>query len=322
MSLNLIYLLYVAVFLAGFLLVEGLFHLFADKRQSQHQAINRRIKMMEAGASSLEVVERLRRKPFASEAGKRPAAVVAWIDRLIEQAGLTMGIWRLLAVMMGLGVLAFVIATLLTNQVLASVAIGLVAGVSLPVLWLRRLRRGRLGRFGEQLPDALDIMVRSLRVGHPIGTGMALVAKDMPDPIGSAFGIAVDEMTYGLDLFEALENMDRYVGHPDLRFMIIAMRIHHGTGGNLTETLDGLSQIIRERFRMVRKIRALSAAGRMSAIVLSILPFAVMAGMWAMNRRYYDEYLNDPAFVSAFGAGLGLLLIGILVMRQLVRFRV
>jgi tight adherence protein B len=328
MSENLIYLLYVAAFLAGFLLVEGLYHLIADSRQSQHRAVNRRMRMMEAGATTLQVVELLRRKSLSSDASKRPTTVLEWLDGLIAQAGLTISTWRMLALMGAVGILGFIAADLFTVQIgLAwatplSMAGGIGIGIAVPVLWLVRLKRQRLVRFGEQLPDALDIMVRSLRVGHPIGTGIALVAKDMPDPIGSMFGIAVDEMTYGLDLFEALENMNRYVDHPDLRFMIVAMRIHHGTGGNLAEILDGLSQIIRDRFRMYRKIRALSAAGRMSATLLSILPFAVMAGMWAVNRQYYADFVNEPAFIISFSLALALLLIGIIVIRRLVQFRV
>lgn len=321
MSLTLVYLLYIAVFLAGFLLVEGLYHLIADSRDPHH-AVNRRLRMMAAGASSREVVSKLRRRSLAPHSGNEPTSAVEWLDKLIGQAGLTVGIGRVLAVMAGLGIVGFVVVTLLMGQIgLASVG-GLGAGIVLPLVVLRRKKRRRLIRFGEQLPDALDVMVRSLRVGHPIGTAMALVAKDMPDPIGSVFGVAVDEMTYGLDFFEALDNMILSADHPDLRFMITAMRINHGAGGNLAEILNGLSETIRERFHMVRKIHALSASGRMSANVLSVLPFAVMGGIWALNRNYYLEYVHDPVFIGAFGTGIGLLVIGIVIMRKLVSFRI
>lgn len=322
MSLNLVYLLYIAAFLAGFLLVEGVYHLITDSRGSSH-AINRRLRMLEAGVTSREAIRKLRRKPIVVWGyNKRPINAISALDRLIGQAGVTVSTGRVLALMAALGVAGFVVVTLLTAQVSLGSLGGIVAGIVLPLMVLRQKKRRRLARFGEQLLDALDTMVRGLRVGHPISSAMALVAKDMPDPIGSVFGIAVDEMTYGLDFFDALDNMLQTADHPDLRFMITAMRINHGTGGNLAEVLGSLSETIRERFRIYRKIRALSASGRMSANVLSLLPFVVAAGSWVGNRHYYLDHVHDPVFIGAFGIGFCLTVIGIVVMRKLVNFRV
>jgi tight adherence protein B len=161
-----------------------------------------------------------------------------------------------------------------------------------------------------------------MKAGHPVPTALGLVAREMPDPIGTEFGLAVDEMTYGLNLDEALLNMGRRVGSPDLKFMVVAVMIQLEVGGNLAEVLSGLSRIIRERFRMRAKARALSAEGRFSAWVLTLLPFVMMLIISAMRPGYYSEVMDDPIFWPAFGGGFALMAVGSVVMYKLVNFRV
>jgi tight adherence protein B len=199
--------------------------------------------------------------------------------------------------------------------------VGVLLGSVLPFLHLRMTKARRLKKFSEQLPDALDIIVRSLRAGHPVAAAMSLAAKEMPDPIGSEFGITVDEMTYGLTLPDALGKMAERVDQGDLKFVLVAISIQHGSGGNLAEVLAGISGVIRARFRMKHKIRALSAEGRISAIVLSVLPFLVSAAIFALRGDYYMEHANDPRIYIAVGSGFLLMIIGMLVMYRMVRFR-
>jgi tight adherence protein B len=165
-------------------------------------------------------------------------------------------------------------------------------------------------------------MVRSLQAGHPISAAISLVSKEMGDPIGTEFGIAVDEMTYGLDMREALYNMGRRIEIQDFQYVVVSINIQHETGGNLAEVLRNLSTVIRDRFRMFKKIRALSSEGRLSAIVLSFLPFAVGAIIFTGNPGFYLNVADDPLFLPMMAAALGLMLAGIFIMYRMVNFRV
>ena len=136
------------------------------------------------------------------------------------------------------------------------------------------MRKRATKAFGAQLPEAIDVMVRSLRAGHPVPVAIAMVAREMPDPIGSEFGIVADEMTYGTDLETAMRNLYFRVGQEDLPLFVTAVAIQGSTGGNLGEILENLSRVIRQRFKMRRKIRALAAEGQILALILSSLPIA------------------------------------------------
>ena len=143
------------------------------------------------------------------------------------------------------------------------------AGLLLPFVALRFMRSRRHSRFGAQFPDALDVIVRSLRAGHPVPVAIAMVAREMPDPVGTEFGIVSDEITYGADLETAMRNLYFRVGQEDMPLFVTAVAIQTSTGGKLSEILENLSGVIRLRFKMRRKVRALAAEGRFSAMLLS-----------------------------------------------------
>ena len=326
-----IYLLYGAIFLAALLLVEGLYLLYLDTRGGS-SAVNRRMSMLATGKDSQQVFEHLRRKPTTT--AQRLGVFGAWFvrfDRLIAQAGLTISTGRMLLIMVGLALACFMFLLYFTNAgtlpgdpaaIFGWVLLSILAGLVVPVVVLHNLKANRLKAFSEQLPDALDIMVRSLQAGHPISAAVALVSKEMGDPIGTEFGIAVDEMTYGLDMREALENMGRRIEVQDFQYVVVSINIQHETGGNLAEVLRNLSMVIRDRFRMFKKIKALSSEGRLSAVVLSFLPFAVGALIFTGNPGFYLDVVDDPLFLPMMGAALGLMLAGIYVMYRMVNFRV
>jgi tight adherence protein B len=199
MAFDTIYIVYGVIFLAALLLVEGLYYLFADGRGGR-EAVNRRMKMLESGATTREVFETLRREPKDKVSFLGPfSSWGARLDHLIQQTGMTLSIQRLLLMMAALTIACFLTAVLFTRGGLFSgsiVLIGVITVVSLgagiggPIAFLYYKKAGRLKTFAEQLPDALDIMVRSLQAGHPISAAMTLVTKEMPDPIGTEFGIA------------------------------------------------------------------------------------------------------------------------------------
>ena len=324
--------LYGAIFLATLLLIEGLYYFVHDGQRGQFDA-NRRMRMLSAGKDPKAVFNLLRR-PASEKAhyfGPVGQLYTGLNDR-ITRAGLTIPTNRFIAIMGALAIFAYVgfrlvalrhaTISLPVSINLAGVPVALLVGVGIPLLYLSIRRARRLRAFAEQLPDALDVMVRSLRAGHPVNAAMRLVTQEMPDPTGTEFGLAVDEMTYGLEFRDALQNLAARVDLPDLKYVIVSISIQHETGGNLAETLSGLSSIIRDRFRMFKKIRALSAEGRYSARLLCALPFCVVGVLFLIRPEYYLSVADDPIFSVGVAMALVLMSVGMFVMHRMVNFRV
>jgi tight adherence protein B len=174
----------------------------------------------------------------------------------------------------------------------------------------------------DQFPTALDVFVRGLRAGHPIAAALDLLTVEMPDPIGSQFGVVVDEVTYGAELRDALQAMADRWDLEDMRMFVVSLSVQSETGGNLAEILDNLSTVIRERHSMYLKVRALSSEGRMTAIMLTVLPVFAFAMLFLMNPSFYLDVADDPAFMPSF---LGLILmyvIGFITIRKMVDLKV
>ena len=332
MSFNPVYLLYAAIFIAALLAIEGIYYLFSDGFAGR-RAANRRMSALARGVSSTDVLAQLRRQSLEYWAafGNLARPLMA-IDRLLTRSGLTATLRQLFIAMGVLGVAtaaaAFSFAMNAKGMptggmlVLVSMLAGIAAGVLLPVAVLLHLKAKRGAQFAEQLPDALDMMVRSLRAGHPVTTAMELAAKQMSDPIGTELGLAVDEMTYGISLREALQKMGDRVDQPDFQFVVVAISIQNDTGGNLAEVLEGLSTVIRERFRMMRKVQALASQGRFSAKLLGGMPFAFAAITYSSKPDYYLSVMDDPMFMPIVGVALTLQLVGMLIMRHMINFKV
>ena len=321
MSIDPLTILLGLVFLVVLLAIEGLFYFLRDVRGAD-QAVNRRMRLLATGESSENVLLRLRR-------GDKRKSILAQlpglirIDRLLTQAGILMTTTRFVTVC---GVFAAVVFVLLQVFPLVpfvgTIPIALTAGFGLPMFFVLYRRQARVKKFNEQLPDSLDIIVRSLRAGHPVSVALKMVAKEQPDPAGSEFGILTDEMTYGLELRDAMMNMTERMPLQDLYYLIVAINVQYGTGGNLAEILDGLSKVIRARFHMQRKIKAVSAEGRLSALVLSCLPFFVIGMMMVVSPRYFGDVKDDPLLPIFLGVGGTMLVLGIIVMWNMVRIRV
>lgn len=321
MSIYLTYLFYGAIFLSVLLLVEGLFYLLAGPGGGAAASPNRRLRMLVGGDKREEVMVRLQReRPLpASDHARNP---VEWLLLLVSQSGVRRSPQQVTLLMAAIGTVTAIILMVIYKSALVAAPAAVLVGFVLPVLLLMVRRRARWKAMTAQLPDAIDIMVRSLRAGHPVATSISMVARETRDPLATEFGLVVDEMTYGLTLEAALSNMARRVGLSDLRFLVVAVTIQMEVGGNLAEILGSLSRVIRERFKMRAKVRALSAEGRFSAILLSILPFALIGIINLTAPRFYSAVKDDPAFWPILGGGFCLMLIGIVVMHRMVNFRV
>jgi tight adherence protein B len=320
-------LLYAALVSGILLLVDGVYRLLIESRVRSEERINRRLRLLADGADPRQVLNTLRRSPE-----KKPDWVVAigriiplipHLDQLIVEAGSTISLTRLLVRMAVIGLFVFALTqTLLSMPIWGSLLLAVPIGVVSPISGLVHKRRKRLAKFAEQLPDALELLVRTLRVGHPLSSSIALIANEMPDPIGTEFGIAFDEMTYGLGLKEAMENLGRRIDVPDLRYMIVAINIQYGSGGNLAEILDGLSKIIRARFNMYRKIRAVSAEGRASAVFLTFFPVVPVVALFAMQPGLYRSVSDHPYFMPLMILGFIMLILNTILMRAVIKIKV
>jgi tight adherence protein B len=317
---NPVYLIYLLVGVSAAMFAEGVYLLFYNKA-SYRNNINRRLKVMDHKPDRESVLVQLRRERGLTSSGDYLLPFVNF-NRLVLQSGLSVGLGRLILVIIIGMVCAFAATVVFEGRVLHAVFAALFCGLVLPIMVLRFLRSRRQKKFAAQFPDAIDIIVRSLRAGHPVPIAINMVARELPDPIGSEFGTVTDEITYGADLETAMRNLYFRVGTDDLPLFVTAVAIQSSTGGNLGEILQNLSAVIRLRFKMRRKIRALAAEGRASALILSSLPIGMFVVINFLVPSFYSSVWNEDltkiALVLA-GCWMG---VGNFIMYRLVNFRI
>ena len=317
---NPVYLIYLLVGVSAAMFAEGFYLLFWNKA-SYRQNINRRLQVMDKKPYRESVLVQLRRERGLTSSGDYRLPLVNF-NQLVLQSGLNIGLNRLILVVTLAMVGAFAATMVFEGRLLHAAGAALFCGLVLPFMVLKFLRSRRQKKFAAQFPDAIDIIVRSLRAGHPVPIAINMVARELPDPIGSEFGTVTDEITYGADLETAMRNLYFRVGTDDLPLFVTAVAIQGSTGGNLGEILQNLSGVIRLRFKMRRKIRALAAEGRASALILSSLPIAIFAAINFLVPTFYasvwGEDLTKICLVLA-GCWMG---VGNLIMYRMVNFRI
>ena len=319
-NFNPVYLIYLLVGASAAMFAEGIYLLFYNKA-SYRNNINRRLKVMDNKPDRESVLVQLRRERGLTSGGDYRLPLVAF-NKLVLQSGLSVGLGRLILIVV-IGVVGAFAATLVfQGNFLHAVFAALFSGLVLPIMVLRFLRSRRQKKFAAQFPDAIDIIVRSLRAGHPVPIAINMVARELGDPIGSEFGTVTDEITYGADLETAMRNLYFRVGTDDLPLFVTAVAIQGSTGGNLGEILENLSGVIRQRFKMRRKIRALAAEGRASALILSSLPILMFAVINFLVPTFYasvwGEDLTKISLVVA-GCWMG---VGNVIMYRMVNFKI
>ncbi|MEM9332185.1 MAG: type II secretion system F family protein [Pseudomonadota bacterium] len=270
--------------------------------------------------SQKHILIQLRKERGLDEEG-RLVMPMKRLNKLIVQSGLTLGLGKL-ALYYAMYVLGTLAAVTIYWQSLTTTAVAFPIVVFLiPYFWLKRRANKKMQVFATQLPEAIDLITRSLKAGHPVPVAISMVAREMPDPIGTEFGIVTDEVTYGSDLVTALNGMYERVNLPDLPLLISSVSIQSTTGGNLREILEGLSEVIRERTKMKRKIKAISAEGRMSAMFLTAMPVLLFIALQFLIPKYYGEIWTEPLTWKLF-AGLGTwLTVGNLIIMKMVSFK-
>ncbi len=317
---NPVYLFYLLIGLSAAMFAEGAY-LLAYNQSSYRKNINRRLRVMDDRPDRESVLVQLRRERGLTAGGDYRLPLLK-LNRLVLQSGLSLGFSRLVLFdLVGVAV-AFAGMAMFEHNLLHAFVAALFAGLVLPFLVLRYLRGRRQKKFSSQFPDAIDVITRSLRAGHPTPVAISMVAREMPDPVGSEFGIVVDEVTYGADLETAMRNLFYRVGTDDLPLFVTAIAIQGATGGNLGEILQNLSRVIRERFKMRRKVRALAAEGRASALILSSLPVAMFAMVQFMVPQFYGAVWNEQMTRIVLGMAVVWMGVGNLIMWRMVNFRI
>jgi len=315
-----IYLIYLLVGVSAAMFAEGTYLLFHGNA-SYRKNINRRLRVMDRKPDRENVLVQLRRERGLTGDGDYRLPLIN-LNQLLLQSGLSIGFGRLI-LFIAIGMVAAFSGTLsLDGKLSHALGAALFCATILPVMVLRFLRKRRQNRFGAMFPDAIDIIVRSLRAGHPVPVAIAMVSHELRDPIGSEFGIVTDEITYGADLETAMRNLYFRVGTDDLPLFVTAVAIQSSTGGNLGEILENLSAVIRQRFKMRRKIKALSAEGRASALILSSLPFGMFAIINFLVPTFYASVWDQDLTKIGLLLAAGWMSIGNFIMYRMVNFRI
>lgn len=319
-DIDLIYVIYLLAALAAGLFVEGIYLLFFNTR-SYRKNVNRRLRLLDNPPDREGVLVQLRRERGLTMTGDYQLPLVA-LNRLILQSGLKLGIGKFAIYVVVLALFAFGLVMTIRDDMLEALGTALFCCTLLPLLLLKFKRGRRQKKFGAQFPDALDIIVRSLRAGHPVPVAINMVTREMADPIGTEFGIVSDEVTYGADLETAMRNLYFRIGQDDLPLFVTAVAIQTSTGGNLGEILENLSAVIRQRFKMRRKIRALASEGRASAMILSSLPILMFLVIQVITPQFYASVWNEDMTKICLAAAGGWMLIGNIIMFRMVNFKI
>jgi len=319
----------ILLFFAVVLLAEGAFLYYRDV-YAPRTRVNHRLEMLKSGAMAEQIQASLVRN--AQQRNRSIGAkILNRLELKLTQAGMSLTAERLLTIMgvatLGIGValplvLGFMDMMGSISALLLVVVFAVIVGIVLPLSVIDRKATKRIKKFEEQFPVALDIFVRGLRAGHPVTGALDLLVEEMPDPIGSEFAMVVAEISYGYDLRDALNNLGNRIQTTDIQMFAVSVAIQSETGGNLSDILEGLSRVIRERASMVLKVRAMASEGKMTGYVLGALPLLTFAGIFVSNPSFFLDVMDEPLFLPSFLGLVMLYILGIVSIRRMIDLKV
>ncbi|WP_425099237.1 type II secretion system F family protein [Tropicibacter sp. S64] len=314
--------IYGIIFIAVLVLVEGVYLVAFGKSISLNNKVNRRLEMLDKGEGREDVLAKLR-KEMDQHMQSRSLPLYSVLADKAQKAAIAFTPQQLIMLMAAVSVVAFIGLSIGTE---AGFAVRLLMGIGMGIggvyMWVNHKAKKRLSMIEEQLPDAVELMVRSLRTGYPFTSAISIVSKEIKDPLATEFGIIADEATYGRDIGEALKHMAERLDMQDLRFLAVAVAIQQQAGGNLAEILEGLAKVIRARFRLFRRVKAITAEAQWSGKFLSAFPLGALVFIQVAKPDYYDEVLDHPWFIPACFIVFIMLALNMIVMKALVNIKV
>jgi tight adherence protein B len=251
----------------------------------------------------------------------RKVEVTPRLRRLLYQADLKWTVGGLLMMCFVAFILPGYLVYLRTGNILFAVGIGLAFGFA-PIGWVMFKRDRRMNKFEEGLPEALDLICSALRVGHSLNSALGLVTRECPDPVGTEFRVCFDEQNYGLELKTALENLTNRVPVQDLRIVVTGILIQKESGGNLAEVLEKAAEVIRERFRLKRQVMTHTAQGRLTGIILTLLPVVLGCALYFVNPQMMSLLWTREIGIKLLYAAGGMIVVGGLIIRKIVNMDV
>ncbi len=314
--------IYGVIFVAVLAMVQGIYLVAFGKSISMNGKVNRRLELLEKGGGREQVLEQLR-KEMTQHMKSQSIPLYSILAAKAQKANIAFTPSQLIMLMGFVSFVAFVGLTVGTEvETPVRIAVSLAMGIGGVYLWIGKKAATRMKMIEEQLPEAVELMVRSLRVGHPFSSAVSIVAKEVADPLGSEMGIIADEAAYGRDMGETLKAMAERLDMQDLRFLAVAVTIQQQSGGNLAEILDGLAKVIRARFRLFRRVAAITAEAKWSGKLLSAFPILALIVINLIQPNYFDEVIGTPVFIPACLVVGAFLVANLLVMRALVNIKV
>lgn len=322
MTLSAAPLIYILIFVAVVVMVNGLYLVVFGKSISLNNRMSRRLALLEKNNNREQVLEQLR-KETEQHVNSRGIPLYSILAKKAQKANIAFSPQQLVMIMIAMVGVAFVGLTVGTEVALpirVLVAVGM--GVGGVYFWVNGKAKKRIALMDEQLPDAVELMVRSLRVGHPFASAIGIVSKEVPDPLGTEFGMISDEAAYGRNVADSLKAFAERMDSQDLRFLAVAVTIQQNSGGNLAEILEGLSKVIRARFKLFRRVKAITGEAKWSGMFLSMFPIGALIMINLIDPHYYDDVSESPAFIPA-GLAVGVFLVlNIIFMRIMVNIKV
>ncbi|MET4690649.1 type II secretion system F family protein [Sinorhizobium fredii] len=311
-------LLYAAVFVAALVAVEALMRGYFRSTE-RHKAVNHRLSLLEGSENHRETYhEMLKQRGIDQDWRSLPP--MQRLRQYYVQSGLKFDAKRFSLIGIAGAICAWLIVQFLVPINLVRVPVFFLVCLLIPVVIVWWARAKRIRKFAEKLPEALDVANRSLAAGHPLPAAIALVANEMPDPIGTEFGLLSDELTYGVTLDDALMNLNDRVGVDDLNLLAISLSVQAGTGGNLVEILQNLSKTLRDRFMLKAKVKSISAEGRITAIFMSVYPFLLFGMIRTLAPTYFDPVWDSGYGTIIVTSLLVVMAIGNVILYKMVHF--
>ncbi len=314
-----------AVFVTVVLLIMGVYYLYDQAAYGDQTAAARRLRLnlnAEARAAAIDIIRRdaMEQDEWYTVLMNKFAPLKE-VKKLLRQANSDMpvSVFLLLSAVSAVIGLLVALALRLSPLMLAGVV---AMGGALPYVYQSQRRKKRLAAIEHQLPDALDLIARTLMAGHAFIMGLKMVGEQMDEPIRSEFRKAFDEISFGVSVAEAMKDLSERVDLIDIKFFVTSLLVQLETGGNLAEIIQGIASLIRARFELYGKIQVLSAEGRISARVMFALPFALGAAIYSLNPTYMGLLFTDPAGIAMLQGGIAMMMLGMWVTRRLIQIKV